>query len=172
MLKKLILAAMLLIPSVVWCQEFGGVVVLEATVATDTNVYADHDQIGSLLTISDAFSGTSKKGVIVSVSVLDKSSQSSALTVHFFDASPTVASSDNAALNITDAELADKHIGKVEIAATDYQALSASSVATVDNAGVVISSKSKNLYLIVESAGTPTYTSATDLVLKIGIRRL
>ena len=172
MLKRVILAALLLIALPAYGQNHGGIIVLEATVATDTSAYADHDQIGSLLTISDAFLGASKKGVIVSISVLDKASQESALTVHFFDESPTVTSSDNAALNISDSEMADKHVGKIEIAAADYQTLSASSVATSDNAGVVISSKSDDLYLIVESAGTPTYTGSTDLVIKIGLRRL
>lgn len=153
-------------------QNVGGLIVLETTITTDTSAYADHDQIGTVATLSNAFLGTSKKAVIVSISVLDKASQKSALTLHFFDESPTVASSDNAALNISDAEMADKHISKIELAASDYQDLSASAVATVANVGAVVSSKTSDLFLQVESAGTPTYTGTSDLVIKIGLRRL
>lgn len=152
--------------------EFRDVAVLEATVTTDTSIYADHDQVGTVLTLADAFpGGCPKRGMIESVSVVDKSSQKSALTLHFFDASPTVASSDNAALNISDAELADKYLGKVEIAAGDYQDLSAAAVATVKALGLIVKSTTTALYCQVESGGTPTYGSTSDLVLKVGLVR-
>ena len=147
-------------------------IVLESTITTAEAAYADHDVIGTVKTISGAFDGTSRKGEIVSISVFDKVSQSSALTLHFFDASPTVASADNAALNITDAEMADKHICKIEIPAANYQVLSASTVASLNDINCIVSSKlTDDLYMVVESAGTPDYTAGTDLVIKIGLRR-
>jgi len=172
MLKRLLLAFLLLVPAFSWAQEFGGLIVLESTITTTETAYADHDQIDSVKTLSNAFSGTSRKGVIESITVLDKVSQSSALTLYFFDESPTVASSDNAALNITDAELADKAVCKAEIAAASYQTFSASTLSSTLNVGCVVSSLSKDLFMVVQSAGTPDYTAGTDLVVKIGLRRL
>lgn len=163
-----------ILPLLLFCAfpAFADHIVLESTITTTEAAYADHDQIDGVKTLSGAFDATSRKGEIISISVLDKVSQSSALTLHFFDESPTVASSDNAALNITDAEMADKHICKVEIAAGDYQALSASTVATTNDIQCVVSSKlSDDLYMVVESAGTPDYTAGTDLVIKVGLRR-
>jgi hypothetical protein len=151
---------------------FADSIILESTITTTDTAYADHDQIDTVKTLTGAFEGSSRKGIIRSISVLDKVSQSAALTLHFFDASPTVASSDNATLDIADAQLADKHICKVEIPAASYQALSASTVATVNAIDCLVSSKlTDDLYMVVESAGTPDYTAGTDLVIKIGLER-
>jgi len=167
--KKILgLIVFLIIPSLVFADS----IVLESTITTTEAAYADHDQIDTVKTLSGAFDGTSRKGEIVSVTVLDKVSQSSALTLLFFDESPTVASSDNAALNITDAELADKLVCKVEIAAASYQALAASTISTTNSVGCLVSSKlTDDLYMLVESAGIPDYTAGTDLVIKIGLKR-
>ncbi len=151
--------------------QFGDLIVVEKTVDTDTNIYAANDQVGTLLTLADVFAGGTKKGIIESITILDKAKQSAALTLLFFDAAPTVASTNNAALDITDAELADKFVGKVEFAAASYSNLANSSIGSMANINQMIVSKSADLYMIVKSAGTPTYTSTSDLVLRIGIRR-
>ena len=145
--------------------------ILEATVTNDANAYADLDQLGELITITQAFSGASYKGKIESITVIDAIKQKSAMRIFFFDEAPTVASADNAALDITDAEMIDKCIGKVEIAAADFKDLSACSVATVLNIGLVFQSKSDSLFCICQSAGTPTYGATNSLTLKIGLTR-
>jgi hypothetical protein len=149
----------------------GDKTILEATVTNDTNIYADLDQLGELITIANAFSGTSFKGSINSVTVIDAIKQKSAFRIFFFDEAPTIASSDNAALNITDAEMADKCIGKIEIAAADYKDLAANSVATVSGLNLIVKSKSTSLFCLCQSGGTPTYTSVDALTLKIGLTR-
>lgn len=143
-----------------------------ATVTTDTNVYASGDQLGTLITLTDALAGTNG-GRLASLSIVDKAKQKSGLTVLFFRALPTVASSNNAALDISDAEISSKFLGQVPIVAGDYVDLANSSVATYKTSAIdlVLESSNGTLYAIVLSQGTPTYTSATDLILNLGIVR-
>lgn len=150
---------------------FGDKKVLEATVTNDANIYADLDQLGELITITDAFSVASYKGSINSITVIDAVKQKAAFRIYFFDEAPTVASSDNAALDITDAEMIGKCIGKVEIAAADYKDLANCSVATVQGLNLVYTSKSSSLHCICQSGGTPTYGATNSLTLKIGLVR-
>lgn len=152
--------------------------ILTMTPVVDTSVYASGDQLGSLVELQNAVDDSSGTGTVVSVAVLDKASQSASLSVLLFKDKPVVTSSDNGSLNISDAEMASKCLGLVPVASNDYVALNASSIATVRNVNLIVaSSKSsdnlsgKSLWAILRSGGTPTYTSASDLVLSIGIKQ-
>lgn len=137
--------------------------------------YADGDQVGGVLELVNAVSSSSSTGAVMSITVLDKDKQDQALDILFFNSSPTIASVDNAALDITDAEMASKFLGAVRIAATDYKDLAASSVATVRVVGLMLqalhganNSTGTSIYAVIQARGTPTYT-ASGLVLKIGV---
>lgn len=140
------------------------------TPTISTSAYADGDQLGGVLTLTNAMDDIRDTGAVLSVTVIDKAKQNDPLDILIFDQSPTVASSDNAILDITDAEMADKFLGRIQVTADDYSELSACSVASVNGIGLFIASRgSKNLYAILQSRGTPTYTSTSDLIVKIGI---
>lgn len=144
------------------------------TQATDANnAYADLDQIGPAIELPLAMDSHGDHGVLESVTVVDKSKQKSGLYLHFFDSEPTIASTDNAALNIADAEVAGKYLGMVVVAAGDYAELSASAVASIKNVQLFLKavSTSNSLWLVVESHGAPTYTGAVDLMIRVGIRQ-
>lgn len=152
--------------------------VIQSTPTVSTSIYASGDQVGTLMELQNAVDDSSGTATIVSVSLHDKASQSSILQVLFFNDAPTVTSSDNAALNISDAEMAAKCIGHVSIVAADYFALSASSMACVRNVQLVVNSvksatntTGKSIWAIIRSGGTPTYASTTDLVLSVGLRQ-
>ena len=152
--------------------------VIVATPTVDTAIYAANDRLGSIVELTNAMDNSSGTGTIMSIAVVDKASQSAAFDVMFFDDLPTVASADNAALSITDAEMAAKFVGAVRVAAADYIILAANHAATVKNVGLVVSamksetnSTGKSLFMLLRSAGTPTYTSTTDLVVTIGIKQ-
>jgi len=137
---------------------------VSVTPTIDTSAYSDGDHLGTLHTITIG-SGWVGLATLVSVTVLDKAKQSSAMDIIFFNASPTIASSDNAALDFTDAE-AEKIIGHVSIAASDYVTLNSNTVACTGLASA-ISLKSATegvLYAILKSSGTPTYVGTTDLI--------
>jgi hypothetical protein len=154
--------------------QFRDFIIKRFSITPDSGAYADHDQIGAgVNTISGVFSSTSKKAEILSVSVHDSTTQGAALTLHFFRDVPTNSTADNAHLAITDAELAAKWVGKVEIPAAAYQSVVTGGVATVNNIGLLVYSAAgvEDLLVLVESAGTPTYGAAQTLTFVIGLSR-
>lgn len=135
----------------------------------DTSIYASGDQMGSLMTISNFTDQSSGAVMLRSLVVVDKDKQKAAFDLLLFNALPTVASSDNAALDISDSEMASKFIGKISVAAADYTDLANSSYACIKAVDTVIQlSGSTTLYAICRcGASTPTY-AASSLQLKLG----
>lgn len=131
---------------------------VQVTPTLDTNAYSANDRVGTVHTLTAAcINGRAAK--LASLSVLDKAAQGAALTLLFFDSLPTVASDDNAALDITDAMM-EKCKGHVTIGTGDYQAIAASKIACVKNIGLILESGSQgNLYVVVMTTGTPTYAA-------------
>lgn len=144
---------------------------IPATPVIDTNIYADGDHLGSLMTLSGMSVGGSSHGVLEKVVILDKAGQSAQVDILLFDASPTIASSDNAALNIADAEM-EKCIGYVAIAASDYVSTSANSVASkvIDPGLACKPDADATIYALLKCRGTPTYGAVSDLVLQFTFR--
>lgn len=145
---------------------------VEVTPTIDTNAYAAADHLGDLMTIDPSFSGI-KNGdayVLQSITIIDQAKQDAAINIFFFDASPTITSSDNAALDIGDDEMVDKCLGVVSIVAGDYADLSANSVATKTNIGLNLRPLDNDtdgiVYALLQSQGTPTYAATDDLTIK------
>jgi len=142
---------------------------IAVTPTIDTAIYASGDQLGSLMTLSGALIPM-RGGLLESVTIIDKAKQKSDINILFFSALPTIASVDNAALDITDAIMASSCIGYVAVVAANYKDISGSSVATVNGLGLVLNRTTDDIYAIMLCGGTPTYGSTSDLVLKFGIR--
>ena len=132
--------------------------------------YASNDQIGVLLEIPEAVDADGDTATVLSLVVIDKASQSSKLDILLFSDEPTVASADNAAVNISDAEMAAKYLGRVGVEAADYVATAGSTDATKSGIGLLVQAAKgkRSIYALVQSKGTPTYASASDLVIKLG----
>lgn len=144
---------------------------IEVTPTVSNGVaYTAQDQVGGIQTLTAACLGKKRSAAVSSVVVVDKSSQSAALTIFFFDELPTVASVDNGGISITDAEMADKCIGWLAVPAANYTAVTGNTTASVNAAAsglyLVSNETSGNIYAVVKTTGTPTYTSTTDLVFK------
>lgn len=149
-----------------------GTKIITVTPTLDTNAYAAGDHLGSLMTLTEAL-GINRHGKLRSLTILDKAKQKSDLVVHLFQSSPTLTSLDNAALDISDAQMATHYIGSVSISASAYIDLANCSVVTYGNLELILESLVTDrgtLYAILESQGAPTY-AASDLVLKFGIER-
>lgn len=150
---------------------------VEATPTIDTAIYASGDQLGSLMTFENAVDGSSETGVIMSVTIFDGAKQNAALDILFFNSEPTIISSDNAALDISDSEMASKFLGSISFSASDYKSLANNSHATIRTVGMFVQATNKNsvnptgmrIYAILQSRGTPTYTSTSDLKIKVGM---
>lgn len=149
--------------------------IVTVTPTLDTNAYASGDRLGTLQTLTGALrqvkaANTNNTALLQSITIIDKAVQSIEMDILFFNASPTIASADNAAFDITDAELG-KCIGWVNVAATDYKTVKSggNSVACVKNVGLVLTATSgTDIYAIPIIRGAPTY-AASDLVFQYGI---
>jgi hypothetical protein len=142
--------------------------IVEVTPTLDTNAYASGDRLGSVMTISGAVRRTGLEAFLCDVVVVDKAKQSQSIDILFFKSSPTVASSDNAAIDISDAEMGDKFIGRVSVLTTDYTALANNSEASPAPYNRLLSAdegKTDIYALAVCRSGTPTY-AANSLVFK------
>ena len=138
---------------------------VDVTPAMDTNQYASGDRFGAIHTITGAGPHGFEGAVLESVTVVDKDAQSPVMTILFFDSLPTVASADNAALDIADAQMA-KCIGSTGIAAGDWSTTTSSHVASkVVSPGLPLkparTGVEGTLYAVCKlTAGTPTHTAS------------
>lgn len=136
--------------------------------------YSAGDQMGVPMELKQLLDNPGDTIALQTISVLDKAKQKSAIDILFFDVLPVVASSDNAPLDISDAEMAAKYIGKVSILDTSFSDLANNSVGLINNIGLLIqgagnsASLNFSIWCVLQCRGTPTYTSTSDLVLKIG----
>ena len=141
---------------------------IRVTPTITTSAYASGDSIGGAITLPNAARQGRSGGVILSLSVVDKDAEEVGVTVQFYKNAPTAT--DNAAFDPTDAQLADDYIG--EVALTSYTSLSDNSVASERNIGLAFESESEDaqdIYAVIISNGTPTYTAASDIVLIVNI---
>ena len=139
---------------------------VEVTPTLDTSAYATGDHMGTVHTLTGVNNDGGQMTYLQGLVIVDRAKQKSALDVFFFDASPTVASSDNAAADVSDAEMVDKCIGWVTVAAADYKDLNANSTATVKDINLPLKpAASGTVYVLVVSRGSPTY-GASDLTFK------
>jgi hypothetical protein len=141
--------------------------VIEVTPTVSASAaYTAADQVGGLQTLSGAASAQNCVAQLLSVTVVDKAKQKAALTIFFFDESPTIASVDNGAYDLTDAQCVDKCKGYVKVAVADYQDSSSNSVACVTSTLAMKSlTEGGTLYAVAMTTGTPTYAAVSDLVI-------
>lgn len=142
-------------------------------VTSNGAIYASGDQIGVVMKLENALQDTKGMAFLRSIIALDKSKQKAAFDVFFFNQAPVNAVADNSAADISDAEMA-KCLGSVSVVAGDYADLANSSLATKSGLGLLLKGEtamSKDLWILVVSRGTPTYTSVQDLTLKLALEQ-
>ena len=151
--------------------------VVDVTPVLDTSAYATGDQMGAVFEIPNATPESSGTATLNHLLVIDSALQSLAFELWLFKNEPTLASTDNAAFDITDANLlAAEPIGIVPIAAADYKATASNSVASMTastftgNVGDKIQSAvgSTSIWGVLVARGAPTY-AADSLKLRISL---
>jgi hypothetical protein len=135
--------------------------------------YDDNDTIGGVNTVYSLTAPGKGVSFIGSATLVDKAGQKADLDIIFFSgtSAPTV-SADNAAYDISDADALNQ-IGSISIAAADYIDSASNSTACKKGVSLPIPQWDgvngvQNLYCVFVTRGTPTYVSASDLVLRIG----
>ena len=153
--------------------------VVEVTPTLDTNIYADGDRMGSIFEIPNAVAVDKGHALWVSLVALDKDGQSKAFDVYLFNDKPTIASADNAAIDIIDTEM-EKFIGMFSIEESDYGSLAANSVGFQKDFAIPIHNNvskiqtgtgglsQRSVWGVLISRGAPTHSTA-GLVLKFGL---
>lgn len=137
--------------------------------------YADGDLIGAKMTFSNILRSDIGGAMVVSAEVLDASTNAAALDLLLFNADVSTASvyssGDNAALAVAAADLANL-VGVVSFSTGDYSQFADNEIAVVNNIGLgVYMPNGQDLYGVMVSRGTPTYTSTDDLTVRINIER-
>lgn len=142
----------------------------------DTNIYASGDFMGTIQEIKSAFAKAENPiSKLVSLAVVDNSNSKAAFDILFFESLPTIASADNAAIDVTDLNIA-KCIGYISVAGADYITVDGTgdpnSIATVKNINLELkgTSASTSLWAVLISRGTPTYL-AGSLIFNYGFEQ-
>jgi hypothetical protein len=160
-----------------WVPRINASKTIIVTPTISTSIYASGDQLGGIMTLTDAVRQDTNVefgfSELVEVTILDASIQNAAMDIWLFNQSPTVTSTDNQPFSMSDANQALQCIGWVSVGATaSYSASALNSVSTTANLNKpcqVISLKTApkanptNLYAIAVVRGTPTYGSTTAL---------
>lgn len=168
-----------------WLDQYGRPVVkndftiIDVTPTLDAGTaYADEDILFDTTVVSNAVlqNGAS---VLESLIVVDKDDNGAAFDIYFTDNNAAIANA-NAAEAATDAELSGV-LTKVSVAAGDYVDLANGQIvvksATAGDAGMgailqPATSTDTSVWIFGVSQGTPTFTNADDLILRIGLRKL
>lgn len=136
--------------------------------------YSSGDVIGALNEVTNAVETNKEGSLLKSILVLDKANQKSAIDLVFFNS--TLANSpgaDNAAYALHDDDVT-KLLGRISIAGADYISSSTTNAeATIKNIDLLLQAAAgtSSIYMLVVSRGTPTYGSASDLIIKLGVEQ-
>ena len=134
------------------------------TPVLDTAIYADGDVLFPDMELAAVARKDTRTVTLISISLRDLHAQNAPFDLLFFSEEPATGTyTANGVFTLHDTD-ADLFVGHVRIAATDYAAAAASSVATKRNIGLQMkTTTADDLYVIGVSRGTPDYNAAGDL---------
>lgn len=147
--------------------------VVSASFSPSTVAYDAGDLVGSLLTFEDVIEADYGGGLIVHASIVDLAKQSAALKLLLFNASISTGTgttlTDGSAADIGDSDIKDKYIGHLTFTTGEYVLLNDSSAATNAEQIAFYLPTGRDLYGVLVTQGTPTYTSGEVITVKLGI---
>ena len=142
----------------------------DLTLSLDTNAYAQNDVLADRQMLAKVVGIAGGCGLIQSVVLTDYDDNGRAITLIFLDADVTIGT-ENSAVSISDANAASI-LGKVAIAAGDYEDMIGSQFAQVLNVGLPFKCAAGQTSIwvaaVYRDATGDTYTAA-GVELKIGI---
>lgn len=145
--------------------------VFSATPTIDTNIYASGDLLGTKLSFSGAGQrgdGVAAGGIVRSVLITDLAAQGADIDVVLFNADPSGTTfTNNAAFDLADADIA-KVVGVAQV--TTDAAFNDNGVSFAHNLYIPFNVAAGNiLYGALVVRATPTYATAADLVVYVGV---
>ncbi len=143
--------------------------VITVTPTVDTSAYTSGDLLFDATEITNILREKDGTVTLGHVCLIDKDDEGVEVELYFTDDS-TSWGTINDAVGPTDA-VADGVQGVVLVSAGDYYDLANSQVAFVENVNMVLKGEGTSLWVAGVVRGAPTYASASDLVLKLGVYR-
>jgi hypothetical protein len=129
--------------------------------------YTANDCVGALLTFTLSGSSLPNKGArIRRLTLIDADKEAAEFWLYLFNASPAAAARTDADAFAPVAADYAKLIGSIHIAAAEYVAGPSDSVVLQEKDFPVVVADAA-LYGVLVCVGTPTYTAADDLLLKL-----
>lgn len=146
----------------------GDLLSASATPTVSTTAYSTGDVIGTKMSLANMARLAAGPGIVQSIILNSKSSQTGAVDLLLFSADPSASTfTDNAALAINAAD-EGKLIGVVHL--TDWTNLGTPSVAQSHNPGIAFKLPSgTSLYGVLVARSTPTLASTSDLKLIVNV---
>jgi len=117
------------------------------TITTSSGVaYTSGDNVGGIITITDALLKVDGTAILFDVEVWDKDDQKAPLTIDYWNASPSGTYTDNAAQVIA-GDFA-KWLGRVDVVEEDYETTGAVATAIIRNIGLTVKGSGSSQYTI------------------------
>lgn len=143
------------------------------TLAVTAALYAAGNNVGGLLTLTNAMRVSGGSGLLQSLVIADHANQKAPLDVLLFSAPPAATFADKAAfptLSVADDALV---LTRISLLATDYATIGGSAFVSLRGLGIVVAAAAaaQTLYAAINTSGTPTYAATTDLVAQFGFLR-
>lgn len=138
-----------------------------------TSAYSSGQVVGGARPITGGIPGQSGSGILQSLGVKEKGTQKAPFTIYLFKSQPTGVGADAATFTMTDADWANLICPPILIAAADYSTVGTgyqiASPATARNLAEVVQEltsdevRSRNIWYVAVTTGTPTFAAVTAL---------
>lgn len=149
--------------------------VVSATPTLAAGTYAAGDAFGTgAIALANA-TKNAQTAVIVSVTLRDKTTQAADVDVLFFSQNPSASTlTDNAAVDIDDADLASYYLGHVMVRGTDYSTFADNCAACLPKLNLAVKTTgtgtaANTLYAVIVARESVTIASASDYTLTVGL---
>ena len=143
--------------------------IVSKTITVSLSAYTSGDVVGGVQTITDGLYGAGGTGILQSVTIIDVDARSAAFTIDIFSQQPQGTYTDNGAYTLVTADSAYL-IARVSVVAGDYVTAGGKGVATVTSLNIpVFATGTANLYALISTTSTPTWTATTNLSIVWGI---
>jgi len=148
----------------------GNTASIRLTLTVNTNAYSAGNCVAGLIHLTNVMRKAGGSGVLLNLSAIEVGTQEAPLSLLFFSRKPIATFADHAAFPTLALADAQAIVGVVQVAAADYTTVGGVSTA-VESGGAqaLISDAGTDLWLAINTSGTPTFAAANALSLIIGI---
>ena len=145
--------------------------VVSLALSNSTVGYTANQCLGGKLTLTNCLRINNGVALLESINVCDLDKQNAPLTLVFFGSNPSGTYNDHSTFSLSAGDLS-KVIGSCSIGASNYlQIGNDRSVATLPALGLELQGTggNQNLYALLMTTGTPTYTTASSVSINFGL---